>query len=39
MSNLSGLHLLLTYGCTFTCDHCFVYGSPKSDLVFVVLPI
>jgi len=36
MDNLSGLHLLLTYGCTSACDHCFVYGSPKSDLVFTV---
>jgi MoaA/NifB/PqqE/SkfB family radical SAM enzyme len=26
---LSGLHLLLTYQCTFECDHCFVWGSPS----------
>jgi len=26
--NLTGLHLLLTYQCTFECDHCFVWGSP-----------
>ena len=26
---LSGLHLLLTYQCTFACDHCFVWGSPS----------
>jgi MoaA/NifB/PqqE/SkfB family radical SAM enzyme len=25
---LTGLHLLLTYQCTFECDHCFVFGSP-----------
>lgn len=25
---LSGLHLLLTYQCTFECEHCFVWGSP-----------
>lgn len=25
---LDGLHLLLTYQCTFECDHCFVWGSP-----------
>lgn len=25
---LSGLHFLLTYQCTFECDHCFVWGSP-----------
>jgi MoaA/NifB/PqqE/SkfB family radical SAM enzyme len=26
--NLTGLHLLLTYQCTFECEHCFVWGSP-----------
>src|SRR5512136_2331807 len=26
---LSGLHLLLTYQCTFECEHCFVWGSPR----------
>ena len=26
--NLKGLHILLTYQCTFECDHCFVWGSP-----------
>lgn len=25
---ISGLHILLTYQCTFACDHCFVWGSP-----------
>ncbi len=25
---LNGIHLLLTYQCTFECDHCFVWGSP-----------
>ncbi len=25
---LSGLHLLLTYQCSFECDHCFVWGGP-----------
>ncbi|ACV62469.1 Radical SAM domain protein [Desulfofarcimen acetoxidans DSM 771] len=25
---LTGLHILLTYRCTFECDHCFVWGSP-----------
>lgn len=24
----SGLHILLTYQCTYECDHCFVWGSP-----------
>jgi len=26
---LSGLHILLTYQCTYACDHCFVWGSPR----------
>ena len=25
---LTGLHLLLTYKCTYECDHCFAWGSP-----------
>jgi MoaA/NifB/PqqE/SkfB family radical SAM enzyme len=25
---LTGLHILLTYQCTFECDHCFAWGSP-----------
>jgi len=25
---ITGLHILLTYQCTFECDHCFVWGSP-----------
>ncbi len=25
---ITGLHLLLTYQCTFECDHCFAWGSP-----------
>lgn len=25
---LTGLHLLLTYGCTYECDHCFVWSGP-----------
>ena len=25
---LTGVHFLLTYQCTFACDHCFVWGSP-----------
>ncbi len=28
---LSGVHLLLTYQCTFECDHCFVWGSPRQE--------
>lgn len=29
--NLTGLHFLLTYQCTFECDHCFVWGSPWQE--------
>ncbi len=25
---IDGLHLLLTYQCNFSCDHCFVWGGP-----------
>lgn len=28
---LTGLHFLLTYQCTFQCDHCFVWGSPRQN--------
>jgi MoaA/NifB/PqqE/SkfB family radical SAM enzyme len=33
---LEGLHILLTYQCTYECDHCFVWGSPwqKGTLTF-----
>src|SRR5512140_3573115 len=31
---LTGLHILLTYQCTFECDHCFVWGSPRQRGVF-----
>lgn len=34
---LTGLHFLLTYRCTFACDHCFVWGSP--DQVGVMTPL
>lgn len=27
---LEGVHLLLTYLCTSECDHCFVWGSPRT---------
>jgi len=36
---LTGLHLLLTYQCTFECDHCFVFGSPKQTGVMTVAQI
>ncbi|MHC4589414.1 MAG: radical SAM protein [Planctomycetota bacterium] len=28
---LTGLHLLLTYECTYECDHCFVWSSPRQS--------
>lgn len=28
---LTEVHILLTYKCTFECDHCFVYSSPFSE--------
>lgn len=28
---LTGIHLLLTYKCTFECDHCFVYSGPHAE--------
>src|SRR5512134_1170820 len=28
---LSGLHILLTYQCTYECEHCFVWGSSRQS--------
>jgi MoaA/NifB/PqqE/SkfB family radical SAM enzyme len=28
---LTEVHILLTYQCTFECDHCFLYSSPFSE--------
>jgi MoaA/NifB/PqqE/SkfB family radical SAM enzyme len=39
MIELSGLHLLLTTRCLFSCDHCFVWGSPDQDDVFTMAQI
>ena len=33
---LTGVHFLLTYQCTFECDHCFLYCSPDADGVFTI---
>lgn len=33
---LTGLHILLTYQCTFECDHCFVWGSPRQGGVLTI---
>jgi len=33
MGNLkvNGIHFLLTYSCTYTCDHCFLHCSPEAQ--------
>jgi hypothetical protein len=31
---LSAIHFLLTYTCTWACDHCFVFGSPSAGGTF-----
>jgi MoaA/NifB/PqqE/SkfB family radical SAM enzyme len=36
---LTGLHILLTYQCTFECDHCFVWGSPRQEGVLSLYQI
>ena len=28
---LEGIHFLVTYRCTYACDHCFVWGSPEAE--------
>ena len=39
MVEISGLHILLTYRCTFECDHCFVWGSPRQEGTFTLADI
>ena len=36
---LRGVHFLLTYRCDLECEHCFVWGSPKSRGVFSIKQI
>ncbi|MFX1296825.1 MAG: radical SAM protein [Promethearchaeota archaeon] len=36
---LKGIHFLLTYACNYTCDHCFLYCSPKSKGTFTLKQI
>ncbi len=38
-SRLTGLHFLLTYQCTFECDHCFAWGSPWQSGAFSLAKI
>lgn len=36
---LTGIHFLLTYQCTYECDHCFVWGSPRQTGTFTLRQI
>jgi len=29
--SLEAIHFLVTYRCTYACDHCFVWGSPDAE--------
>ncbi len=31
---LTGIHFLLSYKCTYECDHCFLYCSPNAEGTF-----
>ena len=33
---MTGVHFLLSYGCTFECDHCFLYCSPNAPGTFTL---
>jgi MoaA/NifB/PqqE/SkfB family radical SAM enzyme len=33
---LTGIHILLTYACTYECDHCFLYCSPFAEGTFTI---
>ena len=33
---LTGIHFLLTYRCTSSCQHCFVFGSQEAEGTFTV---
>lgn len=33
---LTQIHFLLTYTCTFKCDHCFLYSSPEATGTFTI---
>jgi organic radical activating enzyme len=39
LTDLKGVHFLLTYRCDLECDHCFVWGSPKAKGVFTLKQI
>ena len=33
---LTGIHFLLSYQCTYECDHCFLYCGPESEGTFTI---
>jgi hypothetical protein len=33
---LTGVHILLTYTCSYECDHCFLYCSPNASGTFTL---
>ncbi len=33
---VTGLHILLTYACTYECDHCFLHCSPSAGGTFTL---
>lgn len=33
---VTGIHILLTYNCNFTCDHCFLHCGPDSQGTFTL---
>ncbi len=39
ISSLSGLHFLITYGCSVECDHCFLWGSPNRSAAMTTAQI
>jgi hypothetical protein len=36
---LHGIHFLVTYRCTYACDHCFVWGSPEAEATMTLAQI
>jgi len=34
VASLSGIHFLLSYACTYICDHCFLHCSPEARGTF-----
>ena len=36
---VAGIHFLLTYRCTYECDHCFLFGSPNAEGTFSFIQV